>query len=54
VAAALEENSTLGGVVDRVELTGKKYVPPKQGGTGGDWGLVLSLRITVEEVSNAG
>ena len=48
VATALGENPTLGGTVDRAELTGKKYVPPKQGGTGGDWGLILSLRITVE------
>ena len=48
VATALKENPTLGGIADRAELTGKKYVPPKQGGTGGDWGLILSLRITVE------
>jgi hypothetical protein len=29
VATALRENPTLGGIVDRVELTGKRYVPPK-------------------------
>jgi hypothetical protein len=34
VAAALGENPTLAGTVDRAELTGKKYVPPKQGGSG--------------------
>jgi hypothetical protein len=47
VATALGENPTLGGTVDRVVLTGKKYVPPKQGGTGGDWAIVLTLRLTV-------
>jgi hypothetical protein len=48
VATALRENPTLGGAASRAELTGKKYVLPKQNGTGGDWGLVLSLRLTVE------
>jgi hypothetical protein len=48
VAAVLKENPTLGGVADRVELTGKKYVPPKQSGTGGDWTVILTLRIVVE------
>jgi hypothetical protein len=47
VATALGESPTLGGTVDRAELTGKKYVPPKQGGTGGDWTIVLTLRLTV-------
>jgi hypothetical protein len=46
-AAALGEDPTLGGVVDRAELTGKKYAPPKQNGAGGEWGVVLTLRITV-------
>ena len=48
VATALAENSTLGGVAGRVELTGKKYVPPKQSGTGGDWTAILTWRIVVE------
>jgi hypothetical protein len=48
VAAALGENPTLGGVVDRAELMGKKYVPPKHTGTGEGWELVLTLRVTVE------
>jgi hypothetical protein len=48
VAAALRENPTLGGAVGLAELAGKKYTPPKQGGTGGEWGVVLSLRVTVE------
>jgi hypothetical protein len=48
VSVALRENPTLGGVADRAELTGKKYTPPKQSGTGGDWGVTLTLRVTVE------
>jgi hypothetical protein len=48
VAATLKENPTLGGAVDRAVLTGKKYTPPKQSGTGGDWGMVLTIRITIE------
>jgi hypothetical protein len=47
VAMAVEEDPTLGGAADRVELTGKKYTPPKQSGTGGDWEVILTLRITV-------
>ena len=47
VATALRENPTLGGAADRAELTGKKYVPPKQSGTGGEWTVVLTLRVTV-------
>jgi hypothetical protein len=48
VAAALLENPTLGGAADRAELTGKKYAPPKQSGTGGEWGITLTLRVTTE------
>ena len=47
-ATALGENPTLGGVAGRVELTGKKYIPSKQSGTGGDWTVILTLRIVVE------
>jgi hypothetical protein len=49
VAAALGEDPTLGGAVDRAVLTGKKYSPPKQSGTGGDWEVMLTLRLTIEE-----
>jgi hypothetical protein len=48
VAVALLENPTLGGIASRAVLTGKKYAPPKQNGTGGDWGVTLMLRITTE------
>jgi hypothetical protein len=54
VATALGENPTLGGVADRAVLTGKKYVPPKQNGTGEGWEIILTLRITVEGMTNAG
>jgi hypothetical protein len=49
VATALRENPTLGGIVDRAELTGKKYAPPKQSGTGGEWEVELKIRVLVEE-----
>jgi hypothetical protein len=45
VVTALGENPTLGGIVDRAVLTGKKYVPPKQSGTGGDWMKPLGRRL---------
>jgi hypothetical protein len=54
VATALGEDPTLGGIVDRAELTGKKYAPPKCAGTGADWGITLTLRITVGGGGNAG
>src|SRR5215469_12324656 len=44
---ALGENVTLGGIVDRAVITGKKYVQPKKPNCGQDWELVLSLRVTV-------
>jgi hypothetical protein len=52
VATALGENPTLGGVAGRAELAGKNYTPPKQRGTGGDWEVILTVRIVVEETSN--
>jgi hypothetical protein len=54
VDRVLAEDPSLGGVVDRVILTDKKYKPPKSPGCGEDWELVLSLRLTVEGMSNAG
>jgi hypothetical protein len=51
-ATAIRENPTLGGVADRAVLTGKKYASPKQSGTGGDWEVILTLRITVESEGN--
>jgi hypothetical protein len=48
VTTALKENPTLGGAADWAELAGKKYSPPKCVGTGADWGVTLTLRVTVE------
>jgi hypothetical protein len=48
VCRAVKETPTLGGVVDRVTITGEKYTPPKKPGCGDGWGVVLMLRVTVE------
>jgi hypothetical protein len=48
---ALGEDVTLGGIVSRAVITGKKYVPPKKPSCGEGWSLVLSLRITVEGIN---
>ena len=48
---ALNEDVTLDGIVDRAVITGKKYTPPKKPNCGEGWGLVLSIRITVEGMS---
>jgi len=51
-AKALGEDVTLGGVVDRAIITGKKYIPPKKSYCGEGWEVVISLRVTVERMSN--
>jgi hypothetical protein len=51
---ALKENPTLGGVVDRAGVTGKKYTPPKKPHCGEGWGITITLRVMVEEIKNAG
>jgi hypothetical protein len=48
IGRALSEDPVLGGAAGRAVLTGKKYVPPKQSGAGGDWGVTLTLRVTAE------
>jgi hypothetical protein len=48
VCMALKENPTLGGVADRAVVVGERYVPPKKPHCGEGWGVVISLRITVE------
>ena len=50
VCWALKENPTLGGVVDRAVIVGEKYVPPKSINCGQNWEVILSLRLTVEEM----
>jgi hypothetical protein len=47
---ALGADVTLGGIADRAVITGKKYLPPKKPNCGEGWGLVLSLRVTVEGI----
>jgi len=48
VSKALEINPTLGGVAERVVITGKKYIEPKKACGADGWQLVITLRITVE------
>jgi hypothetical protein len=54
VKKSITENSTLDGVVNRAVLIGKKYVPPKKPHCGDGWEVILTLRLTVEEMNNAG
>jgi hypothetical protein len=51
---ALKENVTLGGIADRAVISGKKYIPPKKLNCGEGWGLVLTMRVTVEGMGNDG
>ena len=48
---AVYENPTLGGVVDKAVITGKKYLSPKKPHCGERWELVITLRVTVEEMN---
>ena len=48
VKRALKENPTLDGVVERADIIGKKYTAPKKPGCGEGWGVVITLRITIE------
>ena len=54
VCRAIGENSTLGGIVDRIAIIGKKVLPPKKLNCGMDWEVTINLRITVEEMNNVG
>jgi len=54
IGKALYLNPTLGGVADRVLVTGKKYIQPKTANNGQDWQVVISLRITVEGIEYVG
>jgi len=49
VCKALGENPSLGGVVDRAVVSGKKYSSPKKPGCGEEWETVITLRVTVED-----
>jgi hypothetical protein len=52
VCRAVEQNPTLGGVVDRAVITQKKFISPKKPYCGQCWETVITLRITVEEMKN--
>jgi hypothetical protein len=51
VCRALKENPTLGGVVDRAVIVGEKYIPPKSINCGQNWEVILTLRLSVEEMA---
>jgi hypothetical protein len=52
VCIAINENPTLGGIAERAIINGKKYLPPKNPNCGEGWGVVISLRISVEGANN--
>jgi hypothetical protein len=54
VSKAICDDPTLGGIVDRATITGKKFVPPKKPHCGEGWELVITLRITTGGMNNAG
>ena len=53
VSRAFYDNPTLGGIVDRAVITGKKFIQPKKRNCGEEWGLSISVRLTVEGRNNA-
>ena len=48
VGRAVYDGPTLGGVVDRAVVIGKKYVAPKKPNCGEGWEVTINLRITIE------
>jgi hypothetical protein len=54
VSRAFYENPSLEGIADRTVIIGKKYVQPKKPNCGEGWGLVITLRIVIEGMLNAG
>ena len=51
VGRALYDDPTLGGMVDRVVIAGKKYIKPRIPHSGECWELIVSLRLSVEGIS---
>ena len=47
VSRAVYDDPTLGGIAERVVISGRKYLPPKKPYCGEEWQLIISLRITV-------
>ena len=54
ISRALYDDSTIGGIANRAVVSGKKYLSPKKPNCGEGWSLVISLRVTVEALGNAG
>ena len=53
VSRAFYDNPTLDGIVDRAVIIGKKYQAPKKPHCGENWGLIITLRLTIEGLGNA-
>ncbi|MDR2177570.1 MAG: hypothetical protein LBP20_05950 [Treponema sp.] len=51
---ALRLNPTLGDLANEAVLTGKKYIRPRKPGCGGEWNLVITVRVTVERIADDG
>ena len=49
LSRAVYDDPTLGGVVDRAVVAGKKYVQPKKPYCGENWEVTINLRVTIEE-----
>jgi hypothetical protein len=49
---ALNEDITLGGVVDRAIISNKKYVKPMVANCGENWQAIITLRLTIEGMNN--
>jgi len=47
---ALSLDKTLGGIVECATITSTKYIPPKKLNCGQEWEVIITLRITVEEM----
>ena len=54
VGQAVNDNPTLGGIMDRAVITAKKYISPKKPHCGEGWAVVITLRLTIEGIGNAG
>jgi hypothetical protein len=48
VGRAVYDDPTLGGVVDKAVITGKKYVSPRKHHCRDDWEVIISIRLTIE------
>ena len=49
VGKAVFDNPTLGGIVDRAVVVGKKFIPPKKPHCGDGWKVIITIRLAVEQ-----